>query len=63
MGYPKKKRQPARSALSARTSLPFISTFSAMVPYLSTVMATSGHMRAHEQQPVQRASSTQRAGW
>ena len=62
MGYPKKKRQPARRALSAKASLPFMSTFSAMV-YLSTVIATSGHMTAQDMHPVHASRSVQYAGW
>ena len=32
-------------------------------PYLSTVMATSGHISAHEQHPVHASRSMQCAGW
>ena len=63
MGYPKKKRQPARIAASASASLPFMSTFSAMFPYLSTVIATSGHIVAQDAQPVHASISVQYAGW
>ena len=60
---PKKNRHPARIALSAIASLPFINTFSDMrTSYLYTVIATSGHMTAHVPQPVHCDWSMQCAG-
>src|SRR5699024_6833178 len=44
MGYPKKKRHPARIAASASASLPFMSTFSAMP---SLPFHRDGHVGAH----------------
>jgi hypothetical protein len=51
MGYPKKCLHPAIMAASASASLPFINTF-AILSYLSTVIATSGHIIAQDAQPV-----------
>jgi hypothetical protein len=66
MGYPAKKRHPARTAASAMASQPFINTLAIFLPislpdYLYISIAASGHMAAHilhaTQEPIFGAST------
>ena len=54
IGYPKKCLHPDIIAASAKASLPFIKTRSGInyITYLSTIIATSGHIVAHAVQPI-----------
>jgi hypothetical protein len=58
MGYPAKKRHPARTAASAIASQPFINTLAISLPlpnHLYISIAASGHMTAHILQATQKS--------